>query len=221
MRFRLTFDGELKAAGNHSRRPVEKWQIREALHPQLKNLWDVHPALKGMALTVPVSVGGFWSEAGQPDPVIDTPVNVTAPHAATAKEMRRALLIGNDRHFIPLVRKSMELTCSLDIVFLRKEEPGSLVLQGGDLDNRIKTLFDALSMPQNADDLKHMPDTLRNSPEYTCCLLENDSLITGYNVRTDRLLGSDDPSVNIVRLMIEVVIHVMRFTPANVGFIGD
>src|SRR4051794_33767731 len=32
--------------------------------------------------------------------------------------------------FIPLVRRSLSMVCGLNILFLRKEEPGSLVLQG-------------------------------------------------------------------------------------------
>jgi hypothetical protein len=49
--------------------------------------------------------------------------------------------------YIPLIRKSLHLACALDIQFLRHEEPGLLVLQGGDLDGRLKTLFDAMRMP--------------------------------------------------------------------------
>ena len=51
------------------------------------------------------------------------------------------------RIFQPLVRESFALKCGLDILFLRQESPGK-VYQGGDLDNRIKTLLDALSVPQ-------------------------------------------------------------------------
>ena len=49
--------------------------------------------------------------------------------------------------FKPLVRRSLSLACALDILFLRHEERYNLMRQGGDLDGRIKTLFDALKMP--------------------------------------------------------------------------
>jgi hypothetical protein len=34
--------------------------------------------------------------------------------------------------YIPLVRKSLDLSCSLGILFLRKGDPGALVTQDGD-----------------------------------------------------------------------------------------
>jgi hypothetical protein len=56
------------------------------------------------------------------------------------------------RQFIPLVRKSLALTCELDILFLRNDAPRSVVTSsGGDLDNRIKTLFDGLRLPEPND----------------------------------------------------------------------
>ncbi len=36
MKFTLTFDGEMPATGNSSRKCAAKWQIRKAFHPQLK-----------------------------------------------------------------------------------------------------------------------------------------------------------------------------------------
>jgi hypothetical protein len=48
--------------------------------------------------------------------------------------------------FVPLVREEFALTCSLNILFLRADIPGKVV-QSGDIDNRLKTLFDALRMP--------------------------------------------------------------------------
>jgi len=50
--------------------------------------------------------------------------------------------------FIPIVYEALFLVANLDILFLRPEEPGKIVTQGGDLDNRIKTLFDALRVPK-------------------------------------------------------------------------
>jgi hypothetical protein len=42
--------------------------------------------------------------------------------------------------------------CSLQILFLRHDPPGS-VIHAGDLDNRVKTLIDALRMPNDAMEL--------------------------------------------------------------------
>ena len=70
--------------------------------------------------------------------------------------------------FIPLIRNSLALRAGIRIIFLRKEAPGR-VYQGGDMDNRLKTLFDALSVP-NADQVVGEPT---DNPDIYC-LLEDD-----------------------------------------------
>jgi hypothetical protein len=43
--------------------------------------------------------------------------------------------------FAPLVTEEMSLFAQLEIELLRPEPPGHLLTQGGDIDNRMKTLF--------------------------------------------------------------------------------
>ena len=100
---------------------------------------------------------------------------------------------------MPLVRESLSLHCGLKIIYLRKEDIGNLVYQGGDVDNRIKTLFDALSVP-NEDQIIDDPNT--DDPIY--CLLEDDRLISGFSIETQRLLSNPNASTHDVRLVIEV-----------------
>ena len=118
---------------------------------------------------------------------------------------------------MPLVRESLALACALDILFLRKEEPGKLILQGGDIDNRIKTLFDALRMP-STDDFNGTQGELVN-PFY--CLLENDSLINDCAIRTGRLLTRPNADVSEVRLVIDVTVKVMLVRSYNMSLLGD
>ncbi|MCC6779196.1 MAG: hypothetical protein IT537_21640, partial [Hyphomicrobiales bacterium] len=85
--------------------------------------------------------------------------------------------------FIPLVRRHLHMICSISVTFLRKGDPGTIVYQGGDIDNRLKTLFDGLRMPDKGDEVpEHF---VTNQPMYA--LLESDALITGVAVKTDRL----------------------------------
>lgn len=44
MKFALTFDGELRANGNIK----AKWNIRKEFHPQLAELWRLHPATQAI-----------------------------------------------------------------------------------------------------------------------------------------------------------------------------
>jgi hypothetical protein len=87
--------------------------------------------------------------------------------------------------FIPLVTEGIVVRCAIDILFLRPEEPGR-ILQSGDLDNRIKTLFDALRLPANLDECGGKTPSIDFDPMY--CLLEDDKLISEVRVVTDRLL---------------------------------
>jgi hypothetical protein len=117
--------------------------------------------------------------------------------------------------FWPLVRKEHAVFCHLDILFLRSGEPGSVII-GGDLDNRLKILFDALRMPHN---LNELPDNLSETTENRSyrCLLEDDVLITGHSVTSDRLLLPSSNQAD-VRLIIQVHIEPMVKTEGNVGF---
>lgn len=94
-------------------------------------------------------------------------------------------------------------TLKLDITILRPEEPGNLVTQSGDIDNRLKTLFDALTIP----DLQQIPpeDSARDGERPFHCLLEDDNLITEVHVTVDRLLGSNnDPHQVLMIICVDV-----------------
>lgn len=90
----------------------------------------------------------------------------------------------------------------LDITILRPEEPGSIVTFGGDIDNRLKTLLDALSIPK--PDQIPQGDAQGNDEDPLHCLLEDDNLITGLNVSVDRLLGESDPSNVLVLILVDI-----------------
>jgi hypothetical protein len=83
------------------------------------------------------------------------------------------------------------LACSLDILFLRRDSPGNLVRSGGDIDNRINTLFDALRRPENGEEVAGFPPGPNEDPFF--CLMETDSLVTEVSVITDRLLLPQAP----------------------------
>jgi hypothetical protein len=112
--------------------------------------------------------------------------------------------------FVPIVYEALFLIANLDILFLRPENPGKVVTQGGDLDNRIKTLFDGLRVPKPGE---LPPGTSHADPVW--CLLEDDALVTEFSVRTDRLLGpSDDDEV---LLIITVTVGASRHVIKNTG----
>jgi hypothetical protein len=91
---------------------------------------------------------------------------------------------GNFR-FVPLVAKCFATACSLDILLLQPQGSDPLVSQAGDIDNRIKTLFDALRIPK-PDETKGLTPGEGENPFF--CLLEDDALILEFHISADRLL---------------------------------
>lgn len=156
-------------------KPQQKHLIREAFHLQLRTLWNQDPLTDHRS----------WHDGSNPK----SKVNLNR-------------YLGPFR-FVPLVSKDLFLICELSIFMLRPEPPGSLITQGGDIDNRLKTLFDALRMPLNSNELPKDASPSKDQDPFFC-LLEDDNLITAVSVKTDRLLV---PTLNKneVHLDIQVV----------------
>jgi hypothetical protein len=111
--------------------------------------------------------------------------------------------------FIPIIFSGLHLIARLDILFLRPEDPGKVVTQGGDLDNRIKTLFDGLRVPK----LGELPQKIDGSTSPLWCLLEDDALVMEFSMRTDRLLGVEsDDVLLIVTVTVGASQHVIKNT---------
>src|SRR4051794_23719037 len=167
MEFRLTYAGELFATqrdsrpGQPSRHMENKHKIRSVFHRQLRQLWQESPSLNGTAEKRPQALvlGG---KDGPPTPLTKA-VELAGRHA----------LYGFN--FVPLVTQELDLICGLDILFLRPDKPGSVVW-AGDMNNRLKTLLDALRIPEAAENYSQRSPGADELPFF--CLLEDDKLIT-------------------------------------------
>ena len=137
-------------------------------------------------------------------------VDVLSPPADRPGALRREL---SQFVFLPLVGQAVGLVAELDILFLRPQAPGYLVQHGGDIDNRIKTLLDALRIPLAADELP-LGDAPRPDEEPFCALLEDDALITRLAITTDQLLLPAQPGE--VLLVIHVTTKAVRAQWNNV-----
>jgi hypothetical protein len=193
--FRLTYDGPLKAAGQSEGRRKEKQAIREVFSRQLLQLHFAKddffdPAMK--------TLNAFTPEEGAP------------------------LIRRGDFYFFAVVKERLHLVCDLDILFLRRDNPGQLISGGGDLDNRIKVLFDALRVPQDDNEVRDFGPAA-GSPmqgKFMLCLTEDDKLITGFRLTTDRLLepAMSERDENNVRLIINVEIKATKMTIENMAY---
>ena len=207
MEFRLTYEGPLGATqGNEvgslrSPKLQQKHEIRQRFHLQLKRLWDFTPFLKTGGRSGP---SALVTE--------DSPIS---PHDVGLLAAKYSLYGWN---FVPLVTEELNLICGLDILFLRQSAPGQLV-SGGDLDNRLKTLFDALRIPEaNERYADRVPDDPDEKPFY--CLLADDKLITKVSLETDQLLELVDsgPNADDVRLVITVRLRPYEIHLGNMQF---
>jgi hypothetical protein len=219
MKFTLTYDGPLPASANKPKNQ-DKWDIRQKLDPQLRDLWANHPAMQGLAEVrrFPKKGGGFLIQTHHlhPGPVIP-PVTVMRLKNQSQPDEVLDLCEPIEKHgawFLPIVRESFALHCGIKILFLRHEPPGK-IYQGGDIDGRIKTLLDALSIPQHAEQI--LDKSTEADPIH--CLVEDESLISGLNVETERLLNPGNNPNNYVRLIIEVDVRVKRAMIYNQSFL--
>lgn len=119
--------------------------------------------------------------------------------------------------FAPLVTTALFLTCELDITMLWGEEAGNIVGNSGDIDNRLKTLFDALACPDENQIATIRGNDPNSFPEPYLCLLEDDKLITSVNVRTSCLLEYDPDLPYNVSVLVNVITRPYRSAYCNVG----
>lgn len=205
MEFRLTYEGQLNAQqrdpkpGKPDFRGPHKHEIRRSFHPQLKRLWEITPFLN------------TGERSG--------PTTYYQPGSETPQYSRDHLSAANAFHgfnFVPLVTEKLNLLCGLEILFLRPDRPGGIY--AGDLDNRLKVLFDALRMPTPDEAQNLTPPSEEEKPFY--CLLQDDKLITKVSVETDQLLQFVTPVADAseVRLVITVRLRPQDMHLGNMQF---
>lgn len=169
-----------------SARPVVKQQIRRVLHPQLREVWKQTPALERETL-------------------LEDPDDQN-----TFSVIKR---VGEFR-FAPLVCEELKLVAELSILLLRPIEAGAVIDKGGDIDNRLKTLFDALRFPNKTNELPPDDSPLDDEDPFFC-LLDDDARIVDVRVIADRYL--DAPSRDHVMLTMRVRTRPTQLIYGNVG----
>ena len=188
MQFTLYYRGKLKSNAG----PADKHLLRQHFHRQLKDLWT--------------------------QPPLSDFVRFLHPERRNDLGIPLEISILRNLHgfeFAPLVCEKISLVAELEVHMLWPQAPGAIVSAGGDIDNRLKTLFDSLKMPSEATALpKGAVPELDERPFY--CLLEDDRLITRISVETDRLLEPHlDPSE--VALFVRVRTRQLQTFMGTIG----
>ncbi len=187
----MTYAGRLSSSSDAK----HKHRIRRELHPQLRQLWATHPALEN---------DHQWVTSADP--------------ASKSDEMGKLLSTINSNVFAALVHPYLRLYCELDILMLRPETPGSVVSKFGDIDNQLKTLFDAMRKPIDTSEVP-ASWTPEADEQPLHCLMEDYKLITRVNVETDRLLIPNVDPLQ-VSLTIRVQVKGSAATWGNLGLIS-
>jgi hypothetical protein len=165
-----------------------KWKIRQGFEPQLRRLWNQIPLL---------GISKYRDPEYRPN---NCYVGITR----------------HNRSYIPIISSKLSLYAELDVLLLSSSKPGNLLHAGGDIDNRLKTLFDALTVP--TEDQSPPPNL--NIPRGNFdCLLEDDKLVRRVSVESDQLLTLDDSSKEVLAI-INVSVKLARGTMGNLGLVS-
>ena len=173
MEFRLIYEGPLRGQGAKS---AHKWDIRRALHPQLQRLWQTRP-------------------------LVDAAPTLLA-HPAKPKTVSVIVEKGG-RLFAPLVTQRLNPYVELSVLLFRQQPRGTLITDGGDIDNRLKTLLDGLRVPHGS--MEGRPETpAEPDPLPFYCLLEDDSLVSKVSVESEQLLRPARPDEVVAIISVHV-----------------
>jgi hypothetical protein len=98
----------------------------------------------------------------------------------------------NNFNFAFIVGQKIGVFVEIDVLMLVPSSPARLIYNG-DIDNRLKTLFDALRCPKNYNEIPSGKSPSQEQQPFFYCLIEDDSLITSVKVTYDRLLDPKNP----------------------------
>jgi hypothetical protein len=194
--FTLKYAGPLVSSAATSAKRL-KSQLRVDFDKQFAVLWKEHPILHEQ------DPGRF----DRKPPRHFRTVDAHNKPAYQSDIWYRCLVSGID--YVPLVTYGHRMHCHLSIRLHSRRGRGGIIHEGADLDNRLKVLLDALSMPNVGQDASLAATD--NEEPLVYCLLEDDELVTKLSVETLRLLRDDVNDPNYVEADIDV--HVTPIAP--------
>ena len=190
MKFTLHYRGPLESGGGSRE---HKQYIRHYFLKQLTDLWSRSPF-----------VYPNQTERRLREKLLD-PCNCKCPSNECCKNCTSVVKRVHDERgqewkFTSIVSKKHALLAELDLIFLRPKGPEENT--EWDIDNRLKTLFDALSIPKK-EQIPKDEDPPREGNLFHC-VFEDDSLITGVNVKTDRFLNSCSGDEVLIIMCVDI-----------------
>lgn len=168
---RITLTHKGEIPGN--KRPPEKIDaIRQDFHRQLSKLWGRNQ----------LAILKTWLDSN---------------FAAGAPDFRRVV---GTYVYLPVVSEAIHTHARLTITLLAGVDVHRPAFANGDIDNRVKSLIDALAAPSQATQIPSSAPAVG-----TICLLSDDSLVDGLTIQTGPLLEENDPAVTLAIVVADVI----------------
>lgn len=114
-----------------------------------------------------------------------------------------------------LIPEHLKIAVDINITILVPHDVGVVVHNGGDIDNRVKTLFDSLRVPAAPSEIP-ASDDFDYSKGGMYCLLQDDKLINRVSIQTYRDYAPH--SRDSVRCQIEIKTRITSAVWANLSF---
>jgi hypothetical protein len=105
--------------------------------------------------------------------------------------------------YVALANRTFGLFAKIEVTLLSVGNSSIFANAQGDIDNRLKTIFDALSIPPESQ-ASQIRDAL---PDLTICLVDDDVLIRDVRVRSGELLLSENDKDVLVLIDVTLVRH--------------
>lgn len=163
-----------------------KWEIRNQFDVQMRNLWKAPP-------------------------LSDIKDYIDPNYKPSDAYLGRKV---NGIEFVSPVSEKISTLADLDITLLSAGQGQRVTVRGGDIDNRLKTLLDALRAPTSLQEIPEAP--MLHNDGRVFCVLDDDKLVNKLTVKVGRLLTEADFS-NLAQAVIEVRIRAARGLLANSG----
>ena len=123
---------------------------------------------------------------------------------------------GSKRYWF-LISEKLSTILDVHITLFAPHKIDSIINNGGDIDNRIKTLFDAMRAPSVASEIPKNDDFDYQAEGGMYCLLQDDKLINRISVQSYQDHSPESP--NHVRCLIECKTRITAALWGNLNFV--
>jgi hypothetical protein len=197
MTLRLVYFGPIRPHGRGKNIASHVHFIRRQFHRQLREFWRRSEALNHCLLTIDEFNNGVMRplDATRPNWMSSPPLDIDGGGAVSQVRMplldavlaRHSANCMNSKGYrwVPLTLSQYSVSCEIDMLMLFTSPEQAGPKNFGDLDNRVKTVIDALKQP-DPDSISHCPAPGKGDDPFFV-LYNDDKVVSKLTVETDNL----------------------------------